>query len=70
LKSMLPGSTFKSRCSIGTANAAPDTGALIGTSKGEVKGAIEIIDYFGPDGAVAVLHSGGQVQEGDFVQLY
>lgn len=48
----------------------PETGALIGVSKGEVKGTIEVIDYFGPDGAVAILHSGGQVHEGDFVQLY
>ncbi len=48
----------------------PDTGALIGDSKGEIKGTIEIIDYFGPDGAVAILHSGGSVLEGDYVQLY
>lgn len=48
----------------------PETGALIGISKGEVKGTIEIIDYFGPDGAIAILHSGGSVVEGDFVQLY
>ena len=48
----------------------PDTGALIGISKGEIKGALEVIDYFGPDGSVAILHSGGAVHEGDFVQLY
>lgn len=48
----------------------PETGALIGISKGEVKGTIEIIDYFGPDGAIAILHSGGSVLEGDFIQLY
>ncbi len=48
----------------------PETGALIGTSKGEIKGTIEVIDYFGPDGAMAILHSGGAVVEGDFVQLY
>ncbi len=48
----------------------PETGALIGVSKGEVKGTVEIIDYFGPDGAIAILHSGGSVTEGDFVQLY
>lgn len=48
----------------------PETGALIGTSKGEVKGTVEVIDYFGPDGSIAILHSGGSVQEGDFVQLY
>lgn len=48
----------------------PETGALIGMSKGDMKGTIEVIDYFGSDGAIAVLHSGGQVLEGDFVQLY
>lgn len=48
----------------------PETGALIGMSKGEVKGTLELIDYFGPDGAIAILHSGGSVTEGDFVQLY
>ena len=48
----------------------PETGAMIGVSKGEVKGTIEVIDYFGPDGAIAILHSGGAILEGDFVQLY
>lgn len=48
----------------------PETGALIGVSKGEVKGTLEIIDYFGPDGSIAILHSGGTVHEGDYVQLY
>ena len=48
----------------------PETGALIGTSKGELKGTIEIVEYFGPDGATAVLNSGGNVAEGDFVMLY
>lgn len=48
----------------------PESGALIGISKGEIKGTLEIVDYFGPDGAIAILHSGGSVQEGDFVMLY
>ncbi len=48
----------------------PETGAMIGISKGEVKGTLEVVDYFGADGAVTVLHSGGQVTEGDFIQLY
>jgi hypothetical protein len=48
----------------------PETGALIGYSEGDVKGTVEIIDYFGPDGAIAILHSGGSVTEGDFVELY
>jgi hypothetical protein len=48
----------------------PESGALLGVSKGEVKGTLEVIDYFGPDGTVTILHSGGSVTEGDFVQLY
>jgi hypothetical protein len=48
----------------------PESGALLGVSKGQVKGTLEIIDYFGADGTVAILHSGGSVTEGDFVQLY
>ena len=54
----------------GTEIFDPESGALIGVSKGEVKGTLEIIDFFGPDGAVAILHSGGSVTEGDLVQLY
>jgi hypothetical protein len=48
----------------------PETGAMIGIAKGDVKGTLEVNDYFGPDGAIAILHSGGSVTEGDFVQLY
>ncbi len=48
----------------------PESGALIGMSQGEVKGTLEIVDYFGQDGAICTLHSGGSVTEGDFVQLY
>jgi len=48
----------------------PESGAMIGLSQGEVKGTLEVIDYFGDDGAICILHSGGTVTEGDFVQLY
>ena len=54
----------------GTEIYDPETGALIGVSKGEAKGTLEVIDFFGPDGSISVLHSGGSVVEGDFVQLY
>ena len=54
----------------GTEIYDPETGALIGMSKGDMKGTIEVVDYFGTDGSIAILHSGGQVLEGDFVQLY
>ena len=48
----------------------PESGAMIGMSPGEVKGTLEVVDFFGVDGAVCILHSGGSVTEGDFVQLY
>lgn len=48
----------------------PETGALIGVTKGQIKGTIEVVDFVGEDGAATVLHSGGSVLEGDFVQLY
>ena len=54
----------------GTEIYDPETGALIGMSKGDMKGTIEVVDYFGTEGSIAILHSGGQVLEGDFVQLY
>jgi hypothetical protein len=48
----------------------PESGAMIGMSQGEIKGTLEVVDYFGEDGAITILHSGGSVTEGDFVQLY
>ncbi len=48
----------------------PESGAMIGMSHGEVKGTLEVVDYFEPNGAICILHSGGSVTEGDFVQLY
>ncbi len=55
---------------VGTEIYDPESGALIGVSKGEVKGTLEVIDFIGVDGSIAILHSGGSVTEGDFVQLY
>jgi hypothetical protein len=48
----------------------PESGAFLGNSQGEVKGTLEVIDYFGDDGTIAIIHSGGSVQEGDYVRLY
>jgi hypothetical protein len=48
----------------------PESGAMIGLSQGEVKGTLEVVDYVAEDGAVCILHSGGSVTEGDFIQLY
>lgn len=48
----------------------PVTGQLIGDAPGRPKGTIEIVSYFGRDGAVAVLHSGAGFKENDRVEPY
>lgn len=48
----------------------PATGAYLGRSPGQLKGTLELMDFIGPDGAVSEIHSGGNFQEGDVVQLY
>jgi hypothetical protein len=48
----------------------PASGAFLGRTKGQLKGTIEVADFIGPDGAVAEIHTGGNFQEGDTVQLY
>ena len=48
----------------------PSSGAYLGKSKGVVKATVEIIDFFGANGAIARLHSGGQPSVGDKVMLY
>jgi len=48
----------------------PDTGALIGKAPGRMKGTLEVVSYFGKDGAVAIVHSGSGFKENDIVELY
>ena len=48
----------------------PTTGAFLGRSQGQLKGTLEVVDFLGPDGAVTEIHTGGNFQEGDSVQLY
>jgi hypothetical protein len=48
----------------------PETGELIGTAPGPMKGTLEVVSYFGKDGAVAVIHSGSGFKENDIVELY
>ncbi len=48
----------------------PDSGDLIGRAPGRVKGTIEVVAYFGKDGAIAVVHSGAGFKEADQVELY
>tara|TARA_Y100001958_G_C21133717_1_gene474350 strand:+ start:61 stop:891 length:831 start_codon:yes stop_codon:yes gene_type:complete len=48
----------------------PETGRFIGTAPGRMKGLLEVVSYFGKDGAVTVIHSGNGFKENDLVQLY
>jgi hypothetical protein len=48
----------------------PETGSLIGKVPGRLKGTVEVVSYFGKDGAVAVVHSGSGFKENDAVELY
>ncbi len=48
----------------------PVTGQLIGDAPGRPKGTIEVVSYFGRDGAVAVLHSGAGFKENDRIEPY
>ncbi len=48
----------------------PATGAYLGRAQGQLKGTLEVVDFLGTDGAVAELHTGGNIAEGDLVQLY
>jgi hypothetical protein len=47
-----------------------ESGLFLGRTQGELKGTLEVDDYFGEDGAATRVHSGGNFQEGDFIQLY
>jgi hypothetical protein len=46
------------------------TGELLGHSPGRIKGTLEVISYFGKDGAVTLIHSGSGFNENDIVELY
>ena len=48
----------------------PSNGAFLGRTQGQLKGTLEVVDFLGGDGAVADVHTGGNFQEGDSVQLY
>lgn len=48
----------------------PDSGDSLGKAPGQMKGTLEIISYFGQDGAVSVVHSGSGFQENDNVEIY
>ena len=48
----------------------PETGGFLGTITGRMKGTVEVISYFGKDGAVPLIHSGSGFQENDIVEFY
>jgi TolB-like protein len=48
----------------------PQTGKFIGTAPGRMKGTVEVVSYFGKDGAISVIHSGSGFKENDRVELY
>ena len=48
----------------------PDSGAMIGKVPGRLKGTVEVVSYFGKDGAVSIIHSGSGFRENDHVELY
>ncbi|HND84235.1 MAG TPA: hypothetical protein PLU50_00440 [Pseudobdellovibrionaceae bacterium] len=48
----------------------PDSGSHLGKAQGKVKGTLEVTSYFGTDGSVAKLHSGGGFKENDRVEPY
>ncbi len=48
----------------------PEIGYHIGKVGGQAKGTLEIVNYFGQDGAVSIIHSGAGFKENDRVELY
>ncbi len=54
----------------GTEVFDPEHGTSIGKAPGRVKGTLEVVSFFGNDGSVAIIHSGGGFQENDRIELY
>jgi len=48
----------------------PETGGFIGQAPGRVKGTLEVVTYFGKDGAIGIVHSGSGFKENDRVEMY
>lgn len=48
----------------------PEIGYNLGKISGRVKGTLEIVSYFGQDGAVSVIHSGAGFKENDRIEQY
>lgn len=48
----------------------PQSGNFIGRVSGRLKGTLEVVSFFGKDGAIAVVHSGSGFRENDRVEPY
>ena len=48
----------------------PELGYHVGKVQGRVKGTLEVVGFFGQDGAISVLHSGAGFKENDRVEIY
>ncbi len=48
----------------------PETGSFLGNITGRMKGTVEVVSYFGKDGAVTIVHSGSGFEENDLVEFY
>lgn len=48
----------------------PEMGTAIGKAPGAVKGTLEVVSFFGNDGSISIIHSGGGFKENDRVELY
>jgi hypothetical protein len=48
----------------------PQSGNYIGKVPGRLKGTLEVVSYFGQDGAISIVHSGAGFKENDRVELY
>ena len=48
----------------------PEMGTSIGKAPGRVKGTLEVVSFFGNDGSVAIIHSGGGFKENDRIEIY
>ncbi len=54
----------------GTEVYDPEIGYHVGKVNGKVKGTLEVVGYFGQDGAVGVIHSGAGFKENDRIEIY
>ena len=48
----------------------PELGYHLGKVPGKVKGTVEVVGFFGQDGAVGVIHSGAGFKENDRIEIY